>query len=41
MDAIKFPVRSAFVNRRDLYFRDIETRKMHPGSSNEQISSHN
>ena len=41
MDAIKPPIRSALVNRRDLYFRDIETREMHPGSSNEQIGSHN
>src|SRR5881394_4610111 len=39
-DPIKFAIRSAPVNRRDLYFRDIETRKMHPCSPNEQIGSH-
>src|SRR5436190_9137958 len=36
MNPIKFAIRSAPVNRGDLYFRDIETRKMHPCSSNEQ-----
>src|SRR5436190_22484530 len=41
MNPIKFAIRSAPVNRGDLYFRDIETRKMHPGWSNEQIGSDN
>ena len=40
MNAVKFPVGSAFLDRRNFYFFDIEPRKMPAGLAEKELGSH-